>query len=160
MRREAQKQQEGNEAAARGWGGANLAALDPAAPGNEELMVAEGVAAVLCINLAAAFEWMQEQAVQRPFYGSAAGAGVFKASGASSARAGGCSAPAAGEDTAGAGVATGYPKVAQRLRLLLSFALLRVVPHSARTSLGSASSWPCSPACVRVRVGRAVATPR
>ncbi len=133
LSRAARKQQDNSGDAAQGWGGAGFAAPGPAAPANEvEKMVADGLASMLSIKLGGAFEWMQERAGGcSSFDGSAAGASAPCAYGAmaSSARADGTS--AAGGDDPGAGdggSAAGFPKGPERLRLLLSFALAKVVP--------------------------------
>ncbi len=128
IRRAGQKQQENSGDVVRGrGGGVGLAALGVAAPGHDEAMVVGGLASMLCNNIGAAFDWMQYRAARHPYNRSAAGASAPYSCGASSARADGGS--AAGGDDPGAGdAAAGYPKGAQRLRLLLSFALAKVVP--------------------------------
>ncbi len=127
LSRAARKQQDNSRDVAQGWGGAGFAALGLAAPGYEELMVAEGLASMVCNNLNVAFNWMQAQAPQHPFSLSAVGTSAPYTCGASSARADGDSA-AGGLDLGTGDAAAGYPNGAQRLRLLLSFALEKVVP--------------------------------
>ncbi len=118
---------DGSGDAAQGLGGIGFGAPGPAAPANEvEEMVAESLASMLSRNLGDAFVWMQERAGGHPLDRSAAGVSAPYASGADCAGRGGGS--AADGDDPGAGVSTGYPQGPQRLRLLLSFALAKVVP--------------------------------
>ncbi len=110
---------------ARGWGGVSFAALGMATLQDEgEELVADGLACMLARNLGDAFGWMQERAGGCSLDRSAHAATVPQNAAGVAGSVGGSS---EGGDPGGRDTAT-HRGGAARLRLLLSFALARVVP--------------------------------